>query len=351
MLMWPSVDPRFKCLRQGLHIPESTRLGTSLSRIRTWLEACERLHPICSPSGAFLPVRLLDLTCGDQSMTRLISTTHFDLENRPASRYACLSHCWGETRSPHLTTKSNLQANMEAIPIIDLLQTFQDSIEVCRALNISYLWIDTFCIIQDDLEDWQAHVVDMSSIYENAYLTLAAGASRDGSGGLFKTTVSRDYTAVKTIELPSIGGEPYRVQVRRQIHHPDFLSLDGPEDFPLMRRGWAFQEKLLSKRYLCFGDKEILWECCEDVACSCSVTSGPFNPRLNNQAPAFLCSKVTHKFYSDLKHTFFYLIVLGQSILAIRKELTKCLHCPTMSVRQICTVQMYLHMDVWCNTF
>lgn len=39
---------------------------------------------------------------------------------------------------------------MGGMPITELPQTFHDAIEVCRALNIRYLWIDSLCIIQND---------------------------------------------------------------------------------------------------------------------------------------------------------------------------------------------------------
>lgn len=50
----------------------------------------------------------------------------------------------------------------------------------------------------------------------------------------------------------------------------------------------CFQERLLSRRYLLFGREEVLWECTQEVACSCSsMFTGPFNNRPDDMYPAF----------------------------------------------------------------
>jgi hypothetical protein len=57
--------------------------------------------------------------------------------------------------------------------------TFQDAITTTRRLEIRYLWIDTLCFLQDDLEDWAANAGNMSAIYSNATIVLAATWSHD----------------------------------------------------------------------------------------------------------------------------------------------------------------------------
>jgi hypothetical protein len=41
-------------------------------------------------------------------------------------------------------------------------------------------------------------------------------------------------------------------------------------ELPLSRRGWAFQERILSPRVLHFTEQELIWECLESVTCECS---------------------------------------------------------------------------------
>lgn len=69
-----------------------------------------------------------------------------------------------------------------------LSQTFRDAITITRQLNIRYLWIDSLCIIQDDLRDWEFESANMSSIYRSSILTIAAAATVDSVGGCFAAT-------------------------------------------------------------------------------------------------------------------------------------------------------------------
>jgi hypothetical protein len=136
----------------------------------------------------------------------------------------------------------------------------------------------------------------MGSIYGNAYITFAAGASSDDDGGFFKQTTLA-YTNPHNFKL-TVDGTDHEIYVRHETTHPDSLR-PAKGVLPLMKRGWTLQERLLSRRFLCFSQHEILWECLEDVSCTCSVTEGPFNPRLG-QYPSFLHSSATKHQYANL---------------------------------------------------
>jgi hypothetical protein len=41
---------------------------------------------------------------------------------------------------------------------------FHDAITVCKRLSIQYLWVNTFCIIQDDEFDWLREASKMKDI-------------------------------------------------------------------------------------------------------------------------------------------------------------------------------------------
>ncbi len=66
-----------------------------------------------------------------------------------------------------------------------LTRTFQDAVDVCRRLDVGYIWIDSLCIVQDSKEDWDAESIKMADTYENAFVTIAATKSQDGSGGCY----------------------------------------------------------------------------------------------------------------------------------------------------------------------
>jgi hypothetical protein len=265
-------------VRVASALPPSTHLEHNLARIQTWISACEQGHPECNAPATFTPLRLLDLETEDKMIVKLV-------ELQPATnvRYACLSHCWGKTRSKHLTTTKTLATNTNGIPVRELSKTFRDAVSITRALELRYLWIDSLCIVQDSKSDWAAHVNAMAAIYENSFITLAAGAHDSDDGGFF--TVTKDvFPEPHSLKL-ELGGHVYNIQVRAEIDHPH-VDRQSTATLPLMKRGWCFQEQLLSRRYLCFGT-ELLWECLQEVACSCSIASGPFNPRKPHEVPKF----------------------------------------------------------------
>jgi hypothetical protein len=66
-------------------------------------------------------------------------------------------------------------------------------------------------------------------------------------------------------------GSDYEIHARPIINHMD------QADFPLLKRGWVHQERLLAPRVLHFGPQELWWECLEHVDCECSgISSGTF---------------------------------------------------------------------------
>jgi hypothetical protein len=171
------------------------------------------------------------------------------------------------------TTKENVAERMELIEFGDLPKTFQDAVGITRKLGKRYLWIDSLCIIQDNSKDWQTEGLRMHETYGNAYLTIAASKTRGPNKGLFSKSPHHklgDFTFTLN------DGEKHVMEVRRKVQH--FNSADG---FPLLRRGWVFQERVLSRRVLHFGPQELLWECMEEEDCECGGMDEEQNIGLN----------------------------------------------------------------------
>jgi hypothetical protein len=58
---------------------------------------------------------------------------------------------------------------------------------ITRKLGIQYLWIDSLCMIQNDVEDWRNEASKMSGVYGGSTHNLAASAASDGRVGCFFT--------------------------------------------------------------------------------------------------------------------------------------------------------------------
>lgn len=104
----------------------------------------------------------------------------------------------------------------------------------------------------------------MAQIYQNSYVTLAATKSSDGAGGLFARDTKLEIDGIHT------DGRSYTATYDSTIWHWSSTPGQLPmTNFPLLRRGWVYQERLLSPRMLHFGPQELLWECVEGSHCEC----------------------------------------------------------------------------------
>lgn len=106
-----------------------------------------------------------------------------------AVTYVTLSHCWGKIKDKLVLKKENIKQFKEKVPPFDQLKTLQDAIEITRSLGVSYIWIDSFCIIQDSQADWQHEASLMSDVYKHALFNISATAAIDDTEGCFSPRI------------------------------------------------------------------------------------------------------------------------------------------------------------------
>jgi hypothetical protein len=242
-----------------------------------------------SPVSKF-PTRIINVGSKERPISKLENGS-----GRKAN-YIALSHCWGSPQTVMKTTKATLGARLEGISWTDLPKTFQDAIAITRLLDVQYLWIDSLCIIQDDPQDWQVECSLMQDVYSSSLLTLAATGALDSNVGcLFRRSsnpqpqeihpkprgVATERRSISPKEIHRvIGDEHFTVFMRCppwEAHHhllkADIRSNKEAENVqneaPLMRRAWALQERLLSRRVVHFHSAEMLWQCRAAYACEC----------------------------------------------------------------------------------
>ena len=119
------------------------------SQIEEWLGICTSNHSKCAHNPSFTPRRLIDIgeLSGVSEKTRAVRLVE-DLD-KPV-QYIALSHCWGNDQTC-TSTIANRSQRLRGIEWDDLPRTYHDTIIVARRLKIRYIWIDSLCIIQDDL--------------------------------------------------------------------------------------------------------------------------------------------------------------------------------------------------------
>lgn len=137
--------------------------------------------------------------------------------------------------------------------------TFRHAVAVLRTLSIRYLWIDSLCIIQNSTPDWTAEAANMAEVYSNALFTLSASDAHSSNEGLFRDTPPPPQ--VTYMNTGDHGGTPTTIGVRSGLP----LFRHETRDFPLVNRGWIFQERSLSPAVLHFCRRQIYWECQQGV--------------------------------------------------------------------------------------
>jgi hypothetical protein len=264
-------------------LPPELSVERCSSIVSDWMTNCRQNHEACttlSSETKELPYRLLDLLEREGTSVVLVETRHSTAcQNH---QYATLSHCWGKTHVVQ-TTKENLSERMQGIEWDDLPRTFQDAITIIRSLDIRFIWIDSLCIVQDDILDWNKESVRMAAIYANSSINIAATGASDSRGGCLsprslKHVVPRCEIRSFPIKTHMDPSEPV-IFVRpslESVHHrystnsSYITDLPDSTTVPLLSRAWVFQERYLAPRTLHFHPSEMVMECKSSICCECS---------------------------------------------------------------------------------
>lgn len=278
MLMLAGSQSGWEAFGEAPDIYSKVLSDVSLRQIALWIKDCQNNHPACfsSPSGSKMnmPSRLLSIEwrgCDIPPLIRLEST-----QSSQTYVYTALSHCWSLTK-PLKPTLSNQSTHATSISWELLSPALEDAIVLTPALDLSHIWIDSLCIIQDSYEDWESEIPRMGSIYNSAYVVFAAHGPELG----FRKT------------SPSILHNPFRrkekrwwirkakrlqedaVYARMKIVHRNIFSPPGRKH-PSFKdswfgRGWCMQERVFAPRILHLGGycEEIFFECNTHTLCEC----------------------------------------------------------------------------------
>ncbi|KAH7390760.1 hypothetical protein DE146DRAFT_790989 [Phaeosphaeria sp. MPI-PUGE-AT-0046c] len=258
------------------------------------MQNCYDNHKTCSQRNAGMndtnrPGRLLDLTHLSHQNGGAIRL----IETQPgiSYQYACLSHRWDDLVKATKTTTDNVADNMKFMNTDLLPKKFTDAMHIAGSLGIQYLWIDSICTIQpryegDDTADLVKEMAKMGSIYQNSILTIGAISSDTSSGGCFMHTEWPDICMLLTPSCsPGTSTQTYFVGARILDGKGQCMSRDELlSRYPLIARGWVFQERILSTRFLNCNYGEFAFECLESALCECESNIAPHPARKSANA-------------------------------------------------------------------
>ncbi|KAE9363107.1 HET-domain-containing protein, partial [Stipitochalara longipes BDJ] len=216
------------------HDPESIvakapQPHVDLDSIREWIDFCEDHHsPSCpkrhtnAKGGTELRgFRVID--CNDETIV-------------PSSLdqpFVALSYVWGQMRE-------QISSKWPQVVI--------DAIEVTKTLGFRYLWVDRYCIDQDNADEKHDQITNMDTIYESAQLTIMAAAGKNAEYGL--PGVARGRVVPRSLDLDGISVGALPRDVCQSVHSSVWWS-----------RGWTYQEGVLSRRRLIFTDDQVYFQC------------------------------------------------------------------------------------------
>ncbi|KAH7084385.1 heterokaryon incompatibility protein-domain-containing protein, partial [Paraphoma chrysanthemicola] len=200
------------------------------------------------------PSRLLEIK-DDATSIKLVETNGREIP------YAALSYCWGKddvggwkTTMATLGSHKTVGLNVSLLP-----KTLQHSLRITRSLDISYIWIDALCIIQDSSEDWAKEAAKMAGVYFGSVVTIAASGARSWADGCFNKNSRRVF---ERGSYSNYTNTYFHGAWER--YHGIFsgVAYSGLVlDSPLAKRGWTFQEHRLPRRTLYFTSDQLFWEC------------------------------------------------------------------------------------------
>lgn len=281
-------------------VPLATRADTKAvyDQVRTWAEACNRSHSECG-----------NLNWSHSNPTRLvhiISPSEVQLVDARQGlglvRYTALSYCWGspgdeETQQGRTTDENFTSRRSRPFAIADLPATIRDAVTMTRGCGLEYIWVDSVCIIQENVDDWFTEANRMHEVYANAHFTICAASVDSASAGLFHTRQAWRYRP-----------EPCQLASQRvSARSSSFKEL--VEGSAWSSRAWTLQEEYLSPRIVYWTPQRMYWSCSRCFIAEGQPSTAPSPPAipLLSQSSFLVASRSgqgLHERWYDLVESF-----------------------------------------------
>lgn len=227
-----------------------------------WLKACQTRsstnHKSCGgTTPTQMPTRVVDIGESPNDKTRLFVT------NGCLGRYIALSYSWGnEVRHQVKLERKTLETFQTEIPTPSMTLSHREALDIARNLGYRYIWIDALCIIQGDIEDWAREAVKIAHVYGNAEVTIVAGRSSDSREGFrkYKTTPSVPPCRISYSRTDTNGSVSELGTCLMGLRRSAAIG-------PVEQRAWCFQEAMLSRRCIFYGEQQLQFKCQSQMIC------------------------------------------------------------------------------------
>lgn len=228
----------------------------NLHLCKSWFVSCQSGHSKCK-RVPFRGGRPEDRPNKAFKLINLGSRHIVELGEVADISYATLSYVCGRSDTLwKLPQKSKLWARnvngkrVHPLPA-NLPKTISDASIVAEELGLQYLWVDSFCITQDDPLELQQQINAMYQIYTGATICIVATTVQDSHSGIPGISQAR----------PVDHSCQVRIKERLTVGLPRPSLDDVLYHYKWMNRAWTFQELILSKCCLIFTDREAFFHC------------------------------------------------------------------------------------------
>ena len=250
----------------------------SPEKVQTWLKDCEGNHGkrcgnYFSSKRCHEPIPLMFIDVVNQCLVRATS----------AEKYFALSYVWGGPQTMS-TAKSNVESRFQSGSLAEnkcrLPQTIRDAMAWVSLLGKRYLWVDSMCIVQNDVEAKDRDIQRMDAVYMMAFATIAAVHGGNADAGLPGLRPgSRPAQRTASLSFPSLSSPDGGQVTLAATPGPLLLAL---ETSVWETRGWVLQEHLLSRRCLFFTSNWVYFQCGQDIISETAMdgySTLPYAPR------------------------------------------------------------------------
>ena len=244
--------------------------------IRHWTQNCETHHSQCRPSTPSTIEKYNTWQCSQQLPNairkysiRLMDVQEYKIvDTSLTEKYVALSYVWGPNTKGVLVRDTISQyQSMQGLKDVSIPRTISDAIQLVKDIGLRYIWVDSLCILQDDLHDKVGQLSLMTDIYRQATFVIVAAAGNDANAGLPGTKNSPRSVYQQTETIEGIAFKTLRPPLLQELERSVWGS-----------RGWTFPEARLCQRALIFTDHLISWNCqMESIREDLMTDSRPFS--------------------------------------------------------------------------
>ncbi|KAI9774021.1 MAG: hypothetical protein M1839_001905 [Geoglossum umbratile] len=233
--------------------------------LRSWIEKCTTHHGDRCNRKTNQQVTEFDIVLIEVSSRQLVRRSLTD-------RFVALSYVWGkgtelrlksfDTGNGHssdaLKTSRRNQPDRSRLPK-RVPQTVEDAITFVQWLGEKYLWIDLFCIDQNNPSEMQTQINAMDRIFSSAFVTLISLDGDSADWGLPGVSRSLMQTVQPSVNL---NAGHLMATFMYSIWHNNGTSVWDS-------RAWTLQERLLSPRCIIFAKNYVAMACQEEYFHDC----------------------------------------------------------------------------------